>query len=379
MCIDSIALRNIPAAQKMAFFSKNSANNMAAQFLNNVWQVAAFSNEIVPGTPFARTLCNKALVMFRTASGKLVAMHDRCAHRNSPLSLGKIVGETLQCGYHGACFDAAGKCVSIPGQSVISMHARVPTYPIVERHKLAWIWLGDAAKADVSLIPNIEWMDSPKWACSRGYHHVEAHYQLLIDNLLDLSHETYVHGKTIGHDAVAESPVTVEETVGQVIVQKDMRDCTPPPFYQHAARVHATDRVDRWQRTTFTPPAICVIDVGVNPLPPVRGGAMRFGGQVINLITPATDTTSHYFWAFARDCRLDEPALTEYLRHAVEATFTEDLVMLEGQQKRVNHPTAPTFDVAFKTDVAPTRARKMVARMLAVEQGERLRTLRSAD
>ncbi len=339
----------------------------SAEFLRNVWQVAAFSREIVPGTPFARTLCNLPLVMYRTRVGKLVAMDDRCAHRNAPLSLGKVVGDTLQCGYHGACFDAAGKCVSVPGQAVISMHARVLSYPIVERHKLAWIWLGDAAKADPSLIPNISWMDSPDWVCSEGYTNVAAHYQLLIDNLLDLSHETYVHGKTIGHDAVAESPASVEETAGQVIVNKDMPDCTPPPFYQHAGRFAPTDRVNRWQRTTFTPPAICVIDVGVTPLPPVREGAVRVGGQVINLITPETDTTSHYFWAFARDFRLDEPALTEYLRAAVEATFAEDEVMLEAQQKRVNHPTAPSFDVAFKSDIGPTRARKMVTRMLAVE------------
>jgi phenylpropionate dioxygenase-like ring-hydroxylating dioxygenase large terminal subunit len=343
---------------------------MSALFLKNVWQVAAFSREIVPGAPFARTLCNLPLVMYRTRAGKLVAMDDRCAHRNSPLSLGKIVGDHLQCGYHGACFDATGACVSVPGQKVVSIHAKVPTYPIVERHKLAWIWLGEAAKADASLIPDISWMESPMWVCSEGYTLVAAHYQLLIDNLLDLSHETYVHGKTIGHDAVAESPVSVEETATHLIVKKEMLNCTPPPFYQHAARLGPNDPVDRWQRTTFTPPAICVIDVGVNPLPPVREGAVRVGGQVINLITPESDTTSHYFWAFARDCRLDEPALTEYLRAAVEATFAEDEVMLEGQQKRVNHPTAPTFNVAFKTDIAPTRARKMVARMLGAERDE---------
>jgi phenylpropionate dioxygenase-like ring-hydroxylating dioxygenase large terminal subunit len=350
---------------------------MSVPFLKNVWQVAAFSKEIVPGAPFARTLCNLPLVLFRTRVGKLVAMDDSCAHRNSPLSLGKVVGDHLQCGYHGACFDAVGKCVSVPGQAVVSIHARVPTYPVVERHKLAWIWLGEAAKADESLIPDIAWMDSPQWVTSEGYTLVAAHYQLLIDNLLDLSHETYVHGKTIGHDSVVESPVTVEETALHVVVKKDMLNCTPPPFYQHAGRLGPNDPVDRWQRTTFTPPAICVIDVGVNPLPPVREGAVRVGGQVINLITPATDTTSHYFWAFARDCRLDEPALTEYLRAAVEATFAEDEVMLEGQQTRVNHPTAPTFDVAFKTDVGPTRARKMVARMLLAERGEP--TSRAAD
>jgi phenylpropionate dioxygenase-like ring-hydroxylating dioxygenase large terminal subunit len=350
---------------------------MSALFLKNVWLVAAFSREIVPGAPFARTLCNLPLVMYRTRAGKLVAMDDRCAHRNSPLSLGKIVGDHLQCGYHGACFDATGACVSVPGQKVVSIHAKVPTYPIVERHKLAWIWLGEAANADASLIPDIFWMESPMWVCSEGYTLVAAHYQLLIDNLLDLSHETYVHGKTIGHDAVAESPVSVEETAGHVIVKKEMLNCTPPPFYQYAGRLAPNDPVDRWQRTTFTPPAICVIDVGVNPLPPVREGAVRVGGQVINLITPETDTTSHYFWAFARDCRLDEPALTEYLRGAVEATFAEDEVMLEGQQKRVNHPTAPTFNVAFKTDIAPTRARKMVARMLAAERDEP--NLRAAD
>ncbi len=336
-------------------------------YLKNEWQVAAFSKEVSLGAPFARVICDEPIAFFRTASGRLAAVEDRCAHRGTPLSLGRVVGETLQCGYHGACFDTHGKCVSVPGQKVISFHARVRAYPVAERFGCIWIWIGDEALADAAKIPDVHWMNDPLWVASTGYHHIRANYQLLTDNLLDLSHETYVHGKTIGHEAVAESAETVSTDSESVTVAKEMPNCTAPPFYQHAARVSATDRVNRWQRTRFLPPAYTVIDVGVDPIN-AAAPAIQFNGRVINLITPETGTTSHYFWAFARSERLDEPALTEYLRAAVDATFEEDKVMLEGQQTRMNHPTHPTFGAAFRTDVAPMQARKLLARLIAAQQ-----------
>ena len=108
--------------------------------------------------------------------------------------------------YHGLTYGPDGKCVLIPGQDRIPVKAVVKTYPVVERYKLVWIWMGDPEKADPALVPDVHWMDSPGWVAAEGYHHVAANYKLLNDNLLDLSHETYVHGKTIGHDSVAESP-----------------------------------------------------------------------------------------------------------------------------------------------------------------------------
>ena len=177
-------------------------------WIRNCWQVIAFSKEI-GATPLARTICEEKVVLFRTGAGEAVALADRCPHRLAPLSLGRVVGDTIQCGYHGLCFDAQGQCVRVPGQDTVPRNARVRNYPLVERHTFAWIWLGDAARADPAAIPDVHWVDDPAWAAVTGYHHFGANYQLVNDNLLDLSHESFVHEETIGNESVAEAPCHV--------------------------------------------------------------------------------------------------------------------------------------------------------------------------
>jgi vanillate O-demethylase monooxygenase subunit len=268
--------------------------------------------------------------------------------------------------YHGLTYGPDGKCVAIPGQDRIPAKAFVKTYPVVERYKLVWIWMGDPERADPSLVPDVHWMDSPGWVAAEGYHHVGANYKLLNDNLLDLSHETYVHGKTIGHDSVAETPIAFRTEGNAVYVDKEMTACNPPPFYQYLARISAADKVDRWQHTVYIPPGYIVIDVGVQPLEPVPG-SNRVDGRVIDLITPETPTSSHYFWAFARNFRLDEIAVTEFLRENVRRTFDEDKEMLEAQQRIIGPVTDPVFQLTIRADAGPTQGRRLLASMIEVE------------
>jgi phenylpropionate dioxygenase-like ring-hydroxylating dioxygenase large terminal subunit len=336
-------------------------------FMKNCWQVAAFSTEIVPGQLLPRTLCGEPVVIYRAADGHPVALEDRCPHRFAPLSKGVLIGDTLRCGYHGLCFGTDGRCTSIPGQSHIPPQAKVRTHPAIERHRLIWIWLGDARAADPDLVPDVYWMDSPDWIAADGYHHIRAHYRLLNDNLLDLSHETYVHARTIGNEAVAESPAVVRHENNSIRVYKEMPGCNPPPFYQYLARVPATATVNRWQGTLYLPPGYIVIDVGVDPVEQLPG-SLRVEGRVINLITPETDTTSHYFWAFARNFRLDEPTVTEFIRASVSRTFDEDKDMLEGQQRVMAGETDPQFLMALKSDAGPAQGRRLLAKLMAKER-----------
>jgi phenylpropionate dioxygenase-like ring-hydroxylating dioxygenase large terminal subunit len=319
-------------------------------FMRNCWQVAAFGREVVAGQLFPRKICGDAVVFYRAKDGRVVALEDRCAHRYAPLSMGALIGDTLRCMYHGLCYDTDGKCVQIPGQDHVPPKARVRAFPVLERYNFVWVWMAD-----------------PAWVASEGYHHVKANYKLLNDNLLDLSHETYVHGKTIGHDSVAETPIAIRNDVNAVYVDKEMKNCNPPPFYQYLARVSATDRVDRWQHTVFQPPGYIVIDVGVQPLDAVPG-SNRVEGRVIDLITPETAASSHYFWAFARNFRLGEPAVTEFLRENVRRTFDEDKDMLEAQQRNIGERESERgFDVAIRADAGPTQGRRLLASMLEAE------------
>ena len=113
---------------------------------------------------------NEPVVFYRTEDGTPVALEDRCPHRRLPLSMGKLVGDdVLQCHYHGLRFDRTGACVRVPGQDMIPATARVKTYPVVERYKWLWIWMGDPALADPAKIPDYHWFDDPNWGAKSDY------------------------------------------------------------------------------------------------------------------------------------------------------------------------------------------------------------------
>jgi vanillate monooxygenase len=281
------------------------------------------------------------------------------------LSLGRVSGEQIQCGYHGLCFDADGRCVRVPGQETVPQRARVRTYPLVERHSFAWIWLGDAARADAGTIPDVHWCDDPGWAAADGYHHFGANYQLVNDNLLDLSHESFVHEDTIGNEAVAEAPFHVSLEGERVRMHRDMYDMEAPPFYRRTTGFNG--RIDRWHTNTFTPPGLHVIENGSMPAGSKdRSAALE--RKVLNLITPETTTSTHYFWAIVRQFRLDDRELTDYIRDGIRQTFNQDKAVLEAQQRAIGgDPDRASFPVSLRIDAGPIQGRKLLAAMIARE------------
>ena len=327
-------------------------------FLTDCWQVAAYSSE-VGRRLLKRTIADMPVVMYRQESGAPVAMEDRCPHRFVPLSLGCLEGDVVRCGYHGMRFAPSGACVGIPGQDAIPAKARVRTFPMMERHRFVWIWMGDAAKADASLVPDFHWMDDARWAAAEGYHHVEADYRFLVDNLLDLSHETFVHPETIGNAGVAESPVSVSIVDRKTVrAHRDMLACEPPP--QFVALAGFSGRIDRWHTTFYTPPGCCVIEVGAVPAAS-KDVAHGFEARILNLITPETGRSSHYFWAHARNVRVDDRELTNRIRSSVAETFDQDKVILEAQQRAVDRVGSADPGVVIKVDAGPVQGRRVLA------------------
>ena len=338
-------------------------------FLKNCWQVAAFPGEIVADRLLRRQVSGDWVVLYRLRGNRLVALEDRCPHRSLPLSRGALIGDTLRCGYHGLEFAADGVCTRIPGQSQIPSNARARSFPLIERYRLIWIWMGEADQADPTLIPDVHWMDDPAWDVVQGYYSIAANYRLLTDNLLDLSHETYVHQATIGNEAIVEAPAAATVEGGAVMVRREIANCNPPPFFQLLARVTADTDVRRWQRTEYRPPGYCVIDVGVEVLSATQG-ADRAEGRVINLITPASEITSHYFWAFARNCRLNEPEVSDVLRSKIGSTFDEDKEVLELQQLNLGSGERdPSYKVAIKADLGVMLGRRICNAALDEERG----------
>ena len=184
------------------------------RFLRNCWYVAGWEDEIPQDGMFERTLLNESVLFYRTGSGAIAALENRCPHRGAPLHVGRREGDGVRCGYHGMLFNAAGKCTEIPGQEMIPPRACVRSYPVVARDELLWIWMGDPAKADASKIISYWWHTDPGWRKKRDYLHYQAPYSLIVDNLLDFSHLSFVHSTSIGTPSSATTRAQVESIEG---------------------------------------------------------------------------------------------------------------------------------------------------------------------
>ncbi len=338
-------------------------------FLKNIWYAAAWSADL--GTePMARTILGEPVVLYRRADGTPVALEDRCCHRALPLSMGRIEGDNIVCGYHGLRFAPTGACVEVPGQSAIPPGAAVPSYPIVERWRTLWIWMGEPEAADETTVPELFWLDDPGWVPSPGYIHMNADYRLLVDNLLDLTHVTYIHKHTIAGDpSEGLVPVKTERDGNAVRVGRWMLDTPPPPMF--AAAGGFTGNVDRWQLITWRPPSTVVLDIGsadTGTGAPEGDRSRGISMWSTHLITPETETSTHYHWCYARNYKLDDPAMTRLLYEGGDRTFNEDVGVLEAQQRALlDNPDAPVVDINI--DNAPLQVRRIVEEMLEAEQG----------
>ncbi len=337
----------------------------------NTWYVACTPDEI-EGKPLGRQICGHRMVLFRGPEGQVAALDDWCPHRGAPLSLGKVCEGKLVCGYHGLQMGCEGKTVAMPGQRVRGFPP-VRTYPAVERHGFIWVWPGDAARADAALISDLFWAQNPAWAYGGGLYRIGCGHQLMVDNLMDLTHETYVHADSIGQPEIDEvAPVTRVEGE-HVITERHMQNISAPPFWRMALRHNglADDvPVDRWQVCHFTPPSHVMIEVGVAHAghggynaPPEH----KVSSIVVDFITPENDTSIWYFWGMTRNFRPEDAALTAAIREGQGRIFAEDQQMLEQQQaNHLRHPTRALL--GLNTDAGGVQARRIVERIVAAER-----------
>ncbi len=338
----------------------------AKTFPLNAWYAVAWDAELRREL-LSRTVCNKRLVLYRRRDGAAAALEDACWHRLMPLSLGRLDGDNIVCGYHGLVFDPRGRCVRMPSQETLNPSACVRSFPVIERHRFIWVWPGDPALADPAKVPDLHWNADPAWAGDGKTIHAKCDYRLVVDNLMDLTHETFVHGSTIGNDAVAEAPFQVTHNERFATVTRWMRDIEPPPFW--GAALGKPGRVDRWQIIRFEAPCTVAIDVGVAPAgtgAPEGDRSQGVNGFVLNTITPETDRTCHYFWAFVRNHRLGEQRLTTELREGVSRIFREDEIVLEAQQRAIDETKGQMF-YDLNIDAGAMWARRLIDRMIAAE------------
>lgn len=340
-------------------------------FLRNCWYVGAWDAEI-ERAPFARTLLGEGVVLFRKENGAVVALEDRCCHRNMPLSMGRLRGDDIQCGYHGLVYDAEGTCVEVPGQVAIPPEARVRSFPVAEKWSLIWIWMGDPARADWSLIPDWHYMDHPDWIVARGNHskpiHMKCRWELNNDNLLDLSHVAYLHDGTLGGTDIKDHPVRTERSARAIRMARLIPDTPPIPLL--ASYIGAEGNVDRWQIAEVTAPTHCIVDAGFAPVGTgtIEGDSGQgIGFRALITATPETESTSFMFYAQVRNFAHDNEKMTETFTKDFYNVFLQDVAAMEAQQAVMErHPDAPTIDI--KADAPHLAMRQLIAGLIQEER-----------
>ncbi|MPY51047.1 aromatic ring-hydroxylating dioxygenase subunit alpha [Streptomyces sp. K1PN6] len=340
-------------------------------FARNQWYVAAYSHE-VGRELLGRTILGEPLVLYRTEEqGTPVALHDRCVHRRYPLSHSGLDGDRIVCGYHGFTYDTTGTCVYVPGQKRVPRTARVASYPVVERDSLIWVWIGDPDLADAGTIPRAEHLDSPGRVTVRGMEPIDADYGLLVDNLLDLSHETYLHGGYIGTPEVAETPIRteVDEGAGIVRVSRHMDDAECPPFYARSTGIEG--RITRWQDIEYHAPCLYLLHSRIAPvgvLPEADGSDPHgFHTEITYAITPSADGKVYDFWMVSRDWAIDDDEVTEFLRGNNHTVVMQDVTALNLLQETLGTERTGYQELSINIDTGGLAARRILARL--VEEG----------
>jgi phenylpropionate dioxygenase-like ring-hydroxylating dioxygenase large terminal subunit len=339
-------------------------------WIRNAWYVAAWRHEVSGDGLLARTIMNEPLVLYRTGAGAIVALADRCCHRLAPLSLGRREGDDLRCMYHGLKFAPDGRCNEIPGQTTIPRRANVRAYPVVESGGWIWVWMGEPARADVSQIPSTISAADPEWRIEMGCLDYAANYQLINDNLLDLSHLAFVHAKTLGKGVpqwATEKP-TITRLERGVRFQRWFRARGPSHYLGKPG-----DRFDTWNSYDFLVPGLFIQRPAWFP----PGTADKYGGGEPDeeplftrcddqAVIPVTETTSRYFYSAGGRSKNASAALAGEIFRFTERAFHEDKAIIEAQQTVISlDPSCPMLPLAM--DGGPNLFRAIVRDLIAAE------------
>jgi vanillate O-demethylase monooxygenase subunit len=335
-------------------------------FVRNIWYVGLWSSELSSGAMVSRTILNEPVLFLRRADGTVAAISDTCSHRFAPLSMGKILpGDRVQCPYHGLEFGADGRCVHNPhGTGAIPAAAHLRTYPVVEKHQVLWIWMGTRAP-DPDKIPDYSCLDTadPLFVTEPGYLRMQAGYELVVDNLLDLSHICYLHAGLLGTAGVVDADIKMAQTGDTVTVTRRSKDADTPSML---TLMGAGARTDQWTSITWFPPSNLLLDFG--GCAPGAAKSTGTGYFAIHFLTPETARTTHYnFTAVRFNVPTEGQALNEEIRAKIAAgrrfAFAEqDQPVIEAQQRRMD--LVPGLQpVLLAIDAGPVQYARVLERL----------------
>jgi vanillate O-demethylase monooxygenase subunit len=190
---------------------------------------------------------------------------------------------------------------------------------------------------------------------------------LLIENLLDLSHETFLHPTTIGNAAVAATPITVSGEGDSVRFSRRMLKIDPPPFYEQSMGLKAP--ADRWQDGEYFAPGVFLLHIRLAPSGTEEPEGYHM--KVLYGMTPSVEGECHDFYALGRDYLVDDEDLSTFQQKQQLAVMAEDVAALEHQEIMYKTGGESMPESSIKGDIAALRARRIVRRLIAAEQAAR--------
>ncbi len=339
-------------------------------FLRNSWYCGGWSSDLID-KPVGIRLLDEEIVLFRTEAGEAVALSGICPHRFAPLARGRVCGSRIECGYHGLQYDRDGTCVLNPhGRQIIPPRARLSAYPLVEQDGVLWVWMGDPSKADPKAIPSFDFLDSAHWTGITGHFRVNANYQLVTDNLLDLTHALYLHEQTVGPpDRYSGGEMTMEhecKTEGTTVHSNYIFRNTAPtnlfvPFF-------GTGIGDLYAFAAWYPASSLLIDVSMSQPGESRESGIHLPNA--HFIVPETEDTCHYFYAISRNVERADEAKTRAMGEMLLYAFTEeDEPMIRDCHRMMGGKEFFSLEPAIlETDVAGIQARRILNKLIAREK-----------
>ena len=274
-------------------------------------------------------------------------------------------GDSIRCRYHGLKLGPDGVAEEMPlKHDKVNQSVCVESFAVAEKYRFVWIWVGDKTKADEALIPDLWPCSAPGWTFDGGHYPIACDYRLVIDNLMDLTHETHVHSGSIGQSELMEAPIETRVEGNDVFVTRWIPDIDPPPFWRDALK--SDGKVDRWQICQFVAPSAVIIDVGVAPVgagASVASHDQGVRGFVIDVMTPQSETQTHYFWGMARNFDVADQGFTARFKAQQGGVFAEDVEVLEAQQRSIT--ANPELKLsAYNIDQGGVRARQIIKRLI---------------
>ena len=166
--------------------------------------VAALAD--LTGEPLALTVLGQPLVLWRDGAGTAHAFADRCPHRGTPLSMGRVHEGRLECAYHGWQFEGSGRCVHIPAvpEHVPAASHAACAHEVQAAHGLLWVRLAAGKGEGPATVPALAGLPSRQVVC--GPYDVATSAPRVVENFLDTSHFGFVHEGWLGDRAHTAVP-----------------------------------------------------------------------------------------------------------------------------------------------------------------------------